>query len=156
MLLSTLSFLPSSAKTLNQFYDDSLRRATIEVPDDHGKETRFDLSGFTHGCSSNHVQGKPPVEFDGSDLDNSTTNPRISQRILGKHAVNYPSHGTAEPEMRGIYMLLTMNNEGGMEVLKYAAKLFEDRPEIYHSRPVQLSLDIFKVRCRREGRCHLR
>ena len=43
-------------------------------------------------------------------------------------------------------MLLTMNNEGGMEVLKYAAKLFAERPEIYHSKPVQLALEIFKVR----------
>jgi len=132
-------------KTLNQFYDDSLRRATIEVPDEQGNETRHDLSGFAHGCASNIVEGKMPLEFDGTDLDNNPNGPDVSQRILGKHAVNHPSRGTAEPEMRGIYMLLTMNNEGGMEVLKYAAKLFEDRPEIYHSAPVQLALDIFKV-----------
>lgn len=93
------------------------------------------------------MQGKTPLEFDGTDLDNSSTSPGVLRRILGKHAVNLSSRGTAEPEMRGIYMLLTMNNEGGMEVLKYAAKLFEDRPEIYYSPPVQLALDIFKVRC---------
>jgi hypothetical protein len=139
---------------LNQFYDDSLRRATIEVPDEHGKETRRDLSGFSHGCSSNEVQGKAPLEFDGTDLDNSASSHRISQRILGKHAVNHHARGTAEPEMRGIYMLLTMNNEGGMEVLKYAAKLFQDRPDIYHSRPVQLALDIFKVRGGTDELCY--
>jgi SAC3/GANP family len=131
---------------LNQFYDDSLRRSVIEVPDEHGNETRRDLSGFSHGCSSDDVQGVSPVEFDGTVLENSASGPLISQRILGKHAVNHPNHGTAEPEMRGIYMLLTMNNEGGMEVLKYAAKLFQERPEIYHSRPIQLALDFIKVR----------
>lgn len=91
------------------------------------------------------VQGKSPLEFDGTELNNIDSGSHVAQRIIGKHAVNNPAHGTAEPEMRGLYMLLTMNNEGGMEVLKYAAKLFQERPEVYHSIPVQLSLEIFKV-----------
>lgn len=117
----------------------------MEVPDENGKETRLDLTGFSHGCTANSVQGQSPVEFDGSDLNNAENNPQATKRILGKHAVNHPGHGTAEPEMRGLYMLLTMNNEGGMEVLKYAARLFQERPEIYASKPVQLALEIFKV-----------
>jgi len=48
-------------------------------------------------------------------------------------------------EMRGLYILLTIDNDGGMEVLKYAARLYRHRPEVYHSKPVQLALDIFKV-----------
>ena len=122
-----------------------MNRATVEVPDEHGKETRLDLTGFSHGCTTNCVQGQTPMEFDGSDLNNGEQNPQVAKRILGKHAVNHPAHGTAEPEMRGLYMLLTMNNEGGMEVLKYAARLFQERPEIYASKPVQLALEIFKV-----------
>ncbi len=138
-----LTLLPY--QTLNQFYDDSMNRSTVEVPDENGKETRQDLSKFCHGCSANIVQGKAPLEFDGTDLNNSEQESQISNRIIGKHAVTHPARGTAEPEMRGLYMLLTMNNEGGMEVLKYAAKLFQERPEIYHSKLVQLALEIFKV-----------
>lgn len=122
-----------------------MNRSTVEVPDENGRETRHDLSGFSHGCSANSVQGKEPLDFNGTDLKNSDSGSNVSQRIIGKHAVKQPAHGTAEPEMRGIYMLLTMNNEGGMEVLKYAAKLFQERPEVYHSKPVQLALEIFKV-----------
>jgi hypothetical protein len=33
-----------------------------------------------------------------------------------------------------------------MEVLKYAAHLFQRRPEVYHALPVQLALSIYKVR----------
>ena len=90
------------------------------------------------------------MEFDGSDLNNNDHDPQVTKRILGKHAVNHPARGTAEPEMRGLYMLLTMNNEGGMEVLKYAARLFQERPDIYTSKPVQLALEIFKVSRRLE------
>jgi hypothetical protein len=125
-----------------------MNRSTVEVPDGNGRETRQDLSKFSHGCSANSVQGKAPVEFDGTDLSNNDSGSNISQRIIGKHSVQRPGRGTAEPEMRGIYMLLTMNNEGGMEVLKYAAKLFQERPEVYQSKPVQLALEIFKVRLR--------
>ena len=125
-----------------------MNRSTVEVPDENGKETRHDLSGFSHGCSADNVQGKSPVDFDGTELNNVVGGSNVLQRIIGKHALQHPGHGTAEPEMRGLYMLLTMNNEGGMEVLKYAAKLFEERPEVYHSKPVQLALEIFKVRLR--------
>ena len=48
--------------------------------------------------------------------------------------------------MRGLYILLTIDNDGGMEVLKYVARLYRDRPKVYHSRPVQLALAIYKVR----------
>jgi hypothetical protein len=48
--------------------------------------------------------------------------------------------------MRGLYILLTIDNDGGMEVLKYAAHLFQRHPDLYHSRPIQLALSIYKVR----------
>ena len=137
--------MSSWVQTLNQFYDDSMNRATVEVPDENGKETRLNLTGFSHGCTSNCVQGQSPLEFDGTELNNADNVAQVAKRIVGKHAVNHPAHGTAEPEMRGLYMLLTMNNEGGMEVLKYAARLFQERPDIYASKPVQLALEIFKV-----------
>jgi hypothetical protein len=137
--------LGQTMKTLNHFYDDSLNRSLVEVPDEHGIETRHNLDDFAHGGSSDCVQGNDPVDFDGSLLNNDAQGPRIAQRLVGRHSVNHPSHGTAEPEMRGLYILLTIDNDGGMEVLKYAAKLFQERPAVYHSRPVQLALNIYKV-----------
>lgn len=136
--------LGQTMKTLNQYYDDSMGRALVEVPDKDGNETRAVPSDFV-GCGSNVVQGTSPVDFDGSDLVNDTSSPALPLRIINKSAANTPNHGTAEPEMRGLYILLTMNNDGGMEVLKYAAQLFRERPEVYHSKPVQLALSIFKV-----------
>lgn len=138
--------LGQTMKTLNQFYDDSLSRSVVEVPDEQGIETRTNPAGYQHGCTAANVQGNPPTDFDGTPLNNASDGPRIAQRIIGAHAVSHPTHGTAEPEMRGLYILLTMNNEGGMEVLKYAAKLFQEKPAIYNSKPVQLALEIFKVR----------
>jgi hypothetical protein len=138
--------LGQTMKTLNHFYDDSLNRSLIEVPDEiHGRETRFNVGDFTHGCVSDPVQGNDPVDFDGSPLNNAANGPLVRNRIIGSHNVNHPTHGTAEPEMRGLYILLTMNNDGGMEVLKYAAKLFQERPAVYYSTPVQLAWTIFKV-----------
>jgi hypothetical protein len=138
--------LGQTMKTLNQYYDDSLRRSVVEVPDENGNETRIDLAGFAHGCSSDVVQGISPVDFDGTQLANEQGSVNGSRRLVGKHAIQGPNHGTAEPEMRGLYILLTMNNDGGMEVLKYAARLFTERPEVYHAMPVQLALNIYKVR----------
>lgn len=130
-------------KTLNMFYDDSLGRSTVEVPDENGNETRTDLTGMTHGCSNEIVMGANPVDFDGTPLKNDADN--VSKRLIGPQAVNSPAHGTAQPEMSGLYILMTMNNDGGMEVLKYASRLHSKRPEIYNSKPVQLALRIFKV-----------
>jgi hypothetical protein len=138
--------LGQTMKTLNQLYDDSLRRATVEVPDDDGNETRTDLSGFTNGCSFDAVQGKNPVDYDGTPLENDSNSPSVELRLVGKRAAQDPYRGTAEREMRGLYILLTIDNDGGMEVLKYAAHLFQRRPELYHSAPVQLALSIYKVR----------
>jgi hypothetical protein len=137
--------LGQTMKTLNQFYDDSLNRAIVEVPDEDGRETRSNLSEFSHGCASTKVQGKDPVDFNGTPLNNVMDSSAIAKRLVGHESVNNPTRGTAEPEMRGLYILLTMNNDGGMEVLKYAAKLFQERPAIYHSQPVQLALSIYKV-----------
>jgi hypothetical protein len=137
--------LGQTMKTLNQFYDDSLNRSVVEVPDENGKETRLDMSDLSHGCAVDNVQGNSPVDFDGKPLNNKASNAAVKKRLIGEHAVNHPTRGTAEPEMRGLYILLTIDNDGGMEVLKYAAKLFKERPAVYHSRPVQLALNIYKV-----------
>jgi hypothetical protein len=126
-------------KTLNLFYDDSLGRSTVDVADEAGQETRAQSNN--HGCESNIVMGVPPVDFDGSSLTNDERD--VARRIIGNKS---PARGTAEPEMRAIYILLTLENDGGMEVLKYAAKLSSERPEVFNSKPVQLALEIFKVR----------
>ena len=144
--------LGQTMKTLNQFYDDSMNRSVIEVPDENGKETRVDMGNLSHGCTSDKVQGNSPVE-DGIPLSNPSTPEAINRRLIGKHAINSPARGTAEPEMRGLYILLTIDNDGGMEVLKYAAKLFKERPAVYHSRPVQLAMSIYKVSSRAVGTC---
>ena len=136
--------LGQTMKTLNQYYDDSLGRCLVEVPDDAGNESRTDLKGFAHGCGVDVVQGRSPIDYDGTPLANETGS-NVERRLIGKGAIDTPNHGTAEPEMRGLYILLTIDNDGGMEVLNYAAKLFRDRPDVYQSRPVQLALSIYKV-----------
>lgn len=133
--------LGQTMKTLNQLYDDSLGRSKIEVPDENGAETGNQLSGDNYGCRNDTVQGANPVDFDGTPLKNEPD----TRSLIGTASIHGPSRGTAEPEMRGLYILLTIDNDGGMEVLKYAARLFRDRPELYHSRPVQLALSIYKV-----------
>jgi hypothetical protein len=135
--------LGQTTKTLNQFYDDTMCRALRELPDEVGNETRTDLSGFNHGCGAESVQGVNPVDYDDTPMINDTK--LVTNRIIGSHAVNSPHHGTAEPEMRGLYILLTIDNDGGLEVNKYASRLYEERPEVYNTLPVQLALSIFKV-----------
>jgi hypothetical protein len=134
--------LGQTMKTLNQYYDDSMNRSRIEVPDEHGNETRTDLTSYAHGCLGNVVQGKVPTEFEGGELDNTY---QPARRLVGMVGVQQYHHGTAEPEMRGLYILLTIDNDGGMEVMRYAAHLSRTRPEVFQSFPVQLALKIYKV-----------
>jgi hypothetical protein len=136
--------LGQTMKTLNQYYDDSLNRSLVEVPDKDGNETHFNPRAFV-GCASDVVQGNCPVDYDGTLLANDQSSPALPLRLINENCANTPNHGTAEPEMRGLYILLTMNNDGGMEVLKYAARLFRERPEMYHGKPVQLAMNIYKV-----------
>jgi SAC3/GANP family len=136
--------LGQTMKTLNQFYDDSMCRALFEVPDEAGCETRLDMSGYNHGCEAEIVHGVSPVDYDGTPLSNGTNS--IHHGLIGTQALRSPHHGTAEPEMRGLYILLTIDNDGGLEVNKYAARLFEERPEVYRTQPVQLALSVYKVR----------
>ena len=136
--------LGQTMKSLNGFYDDALNRSTIEVPDEQtGIETYVSDQNITRNET---VQGRDPVDYNGSSLNNASDNPMITQRLIGKNSNKTIGRGTAEPEMRAIYILLTMGNEGGMEVLKYAAKLFQERPAVYHSPPVQLAISIFKAK----------
>jgi SAC3/GANP family len=101
--------LGQTMKTLNQYYDDALGRSRVEVPDEAGNETRTVTRGFSHGCTYDIVQGQDPVDFNQSPLANNTAS--IERRLIG----NSENHGTAEAEMRGLYMLLTIDNDGGME-----------------------------------------
>ena len=89
--------LGQTMKTLNQFYDDALNRSAVEVPDENGKETRTNYNGPTHGCSSEIVQGKSPIDYDGSPLNNGASDPSVAGRLIGKQTTNHPSSGTAEP-----------------------------------------------------------
>lgn len=133
--------LGQTMKTLNQFYDDALKRSRIEVPDDAGNETRTDLAAYAHGCANETIQGKTPSDYDDVEMVNSP----MGSRLVGKEGIQKFHHGTAEPEMRGLYILLTIDNDGGMEVMRYAAHLSRERPEIFQSWPVQLALGIYKV-----------
>ena len=134
--------LGQTMKTLNQFYDDSLGRSIVEVPDEQGREMRTDWNQYKFGCESDIVQGESPVDYDGTALVNDAA---AGRRMIPPSKTS-AHHGTAEAEMRGLYILLTIDNDGGMEVLKYAARLYRDRPRIYHSPPVQLALQVYKVR----------
>jgi hypothetical protein len=150
--------LGQTMKTLNSFYDDALNRSTKEIPDERTGREKF-VPDTNHtanlaadknksargGCLFDTVQGQSPVDYNGQPLNNASDNPMVTQRLVGDNNNKTMARGTAEPEMRGIYMLLTMENEGGMEVLKYAAKLFKERPAVYHSPPVQIALTIFKT-----------
>jgi len=136
--------LGQTMKTLNQYYDDALGRSTVEIPDENGNETAAkndSPESMSHGCMSNVIQGANPVDFDNTPLKNSSDAGNVAARAIGKPN----QHGTAEPEMSGLYILLTIDNDGGMEVMRYVAHLSRARPHIYRSRPVQLALSIYKV-----------
>ena len=137
--------LGQTMKTLNQYYDDVLHRSTIEEPDSNGRETwkRNPDDKYVHGCEVNVVQGNDPVDFDGTPLKNRADN----QTSVAKRAIGRPNfHGTAEQEMSGLYILLTIENDGGMEVMRYVSHLSRVRPHVHKSRLVQLALSVFKVR----------
>ena len=131
--------LGQTMKTLNLYYDDALGRSSKEESGDNGNK-------FSQGCSSDIVMGKSPIDFDGRDLSNMSSDEDVGRRIIGANGLKSSTKGTAEPEMRGLYILLTMNNEGGMEVIKYSGRLCTERPEIFYSKPIQLALSIFQVR----------
>lgn len=136
--------LGQTMKTLNQYYDDSLHRSTVEAPDENGAETLKDLTNIKHGCEHDTVQGSGPVDYNEKLLLNDTSG--LDQRVIGFVA----NHGTSEAEMRGMYILLTIDNDGGMEVLKYAGQLFTERREMYESPQVQLAMNVYKVRYRKK------
>jgi hypothetical protein len=129
--------LGQTMKTLNQFYDDPEARATRE--DDNVSRNAHNL----HGCQSHINHGANPVDYNGSTIINNDSANNTSKRIIGSKNIN---NGTAEPEMRGLYILLTLDNDGGMEVLKYAARLSVENKAVFKSRPVQLALEAYKVR----------
>jgi hypothetical protein len=116
----------------------------VEVPDEMGRETRHGpMTGAIHGCRQNTIQGADPIDYDGTALDNTSNG---AHRMIGSQTLDSPDHGTAEAEMRGLYILLTIDNDGGMEVLKYAGRLYSERPDVYHSAQVQLAMSVFMAR----------
>jgi len=134
--------LGQTMKTLNNYYDDALGRSLLM---EEG-EVAANANAITQGCSSDIVMGKSPIDFDGSVLANTPQSEDVSKRIIGNKSNTRNNHGTAEPEMRGLYILLTLNNEGGMEVLKYTARLCVQKPAIFYSKPVQLAMSIFQAK----------
>jgi len=73
-----------------------------------------------------------PVNYDDKTLDNHVDG-NTSKRINGCCS---PVSGTAEPEMRGLYILITLNINGGMEVLKCACCLSVEQLNVFSSKPV--------------------
>ena len=146
--------LGQTMKSLNNYYDDSTNRSLVEVDTSNIQSERLATvaeggkfsDNSVQGCACDIVMGKHPVDFDGKPLVNDAQAKDISSRIIGSNGVKSASLGTAEPEMRGLYILLTLNNEGGMEVLKFSARLCVQRPAIFYSKPVQLALSIFQAR----------
>jgi len=129
--------LGQTMKTLNLYYDDADGRAT--KPGDF-ENLESSVSNL-HGCTHDFVKGKNPIDYNGKPLVNDSSS--VDKRIIGRASI---TNGTAEPEMRGLYILLTINNDGGMEVLKYSARLSGQSPEIFNSKPVQLALQVYKAR----------
>jgi hypothetical protein len=132
--------LGATMKSLNLYYDDAAGRATVEDPASVSSTGRKEV----HGCQSAIVMGQSPKDYNAESLMNAAATANAANAIIGNAA---GGSGTAEPEMRGLYILLTINNDGGMEVLKYAARLSRDRPEIFNSKPVQLAVQVYKVSC---------
>jgi len=160
--------LGQTMKTLNQYYDDMKGRATNDHIAEEDTTKRRSKGGrnlssyksLIHGCKSHCVMGTNPVDYDGqllanNDMDKSanetpdnsaptTSDTRVnSDRIIGCKS---PNQGTSEAEMRGLYILLTINNDGGMEVLKYTARLSVEKPKIFNSKLVQLAFQIYKAK----------
>jgi SAC3/GANP family len=138
-----LQELGQTLKSLNQYYDDTMCRSLVEVADEKGNEQRVgsEASSNNHGCRESTIQGPTPVDYNGNTIE-----PKASDQCFVGTSTS-SSHGTAEPEMRGLYILQTMMNEAdsGLEITRFALNLLQNRPEVYYSAPVQLALTIFKV-----------
>jgi len=119
--------LGQTMKTLNLYYDDALGRCTKE---------ESDYEFHHHGCASTVVMGPCPIDYDGNALVNSPESAQLHQLSIGFKDKSLS--GTSESEMRALYILLTANNDGGMEVIKYAGRLSVDRPDVFKSAPVKV------------------
>ena len=97
-------------------------------------------SKYKHGCEMDLPAGPTPVDYSGTVLSKPLPQ-EIATRKIGN--VSSDLHGTHEPEMRSLYMLLNLDNEGGMELTKYAAKL---KQHIFDSAEVQFALKVFIAR----------
>ena len=130
--------LKKTLELLMHCYDDPKGRSTVE---ENGADNIF------HGCQHDVVMGNNPVDYDGTVLDNSSN--AAPSRIIGRHSENLIC-GTAEVEMRGLYILLFLSGNG-VDAIKFVSGL---RPEIGSSRLVQLALSA--VQAKKENKYVLR
>jgi len=91
------------------------------------------------GCERRPVYS--PIDYNRKTLDNHVDG-NTSKRIIGCYR---PVSDAAEPEMRGLYILIKLNIDDGMEVLKYAGRLSVEQPNAFSSKPVQLALEVYKA-----------
>jgi len=125
--------LGQTLKSLNQFYEDPENRHLI---DDDSPTVKY-----RHGCEMDMPAGTTPTNYSGKILSKPLPQDVATRRIGN---IGSELHGTNEPEMRSLYMLLNLDNEGGMELTKYAAKL---KQHIFDSPEVQFALSVFIARC---------
>ena len=118
--------LMKALKSLNEFYDDPRKRGRVEG---EGSGSGVGVHGV-HGVKAGSVQGPTPVDYTGTPL---TSPPTPTLKIGNPKA---PHAATDERNMRALYMLMTMDNDGGMEVAKLAKRLDDD---VFDSGPVQVS-----------------
>ncbi|GMI05691.1 hypothetical protein TrVE_jg12852 [Triparma verrucosa] len=124
--------LGQTLKSLNQFYDDPEERHLLDV--------ESPTAQHRHGVQMDHPAGINPTDFEG-DVLTPQDDETVSTRIIGNKSS--PNAGTNEAGMRSLYILLNLDNDGGMEVTKYVACL---KRHIFDSPEVQFALRVFIAR----------
>lgn len=89
--------------------------------------------------------GNKTINYNGQLLNKKflAATAKDSKRIIGQKGSCVA--GTAKPEMRDMYILLPLDIDGSMELLKYAARLSVERPQVFRSMLVQLALQVYKA-----------
>ena len=125
--------LSRAMTTLNDLYDDPQGRYKIDV-----------LSKSpNHGCQQLDISGATPTDYNGGKIKVISDNNDAANRLLGNPNPSLVSNcGTAEPEMRALYILLIMNQP--LEVNTYLVALCKRNPPVYDSRPVQLAMKVYQ------------
>ena len=138
LFISDTSFFRSAQlsramTTLNDLYDDPYGRQFTDVLSPKGN----------HGCdlTNSTVRGPTPVDYDGTVLEKSPSQTDVAKRIIGNE--DAPLAGTAESEMRALYILLIMNQS--LEVNTFLLALAKRTPKVFHSSPVQLAITVYSA-----------